>query len=69
MHESLGHGTRAEKGITPERCPEIVRLEDQIPRAGSSGASLPRSTIIAIAVGVAGGVVLVGIIVLLSMLW
>ncbi|CAK0786860.1 hypothetical protein CVIRNUC_010074 [Coccomyxa viridis] len=36
---------------------------------GSSGASLPRSTIIAIAVGVAGGVVLVGIIVLLSMLW
>ena len=37
--------------------------------AGASGASLPRSTIIAIAVAVAGGVVLVGIIVLLVLLW
>ncbi len=37
--------------------------------AGASGASLPRSTIIAIAVAVAGGVVLVGIIVLLGLLW
>ena len=37
--------------------------------AGASGASLPRSTIIAIAVAVAGGVVLIGIIVLLGLLW
>ena len=37
--------------------------------AGASGASLPRSTIIAIAVAVAGGVVLVGIIALLVLLW
>ena len=37
--------------------------------AGQSGASLPRSTIIAIAVAVAGGVVLIGIIVLLALLW
>ena len=37
--------------------------------AGQSGASLPRSTIIAIAVAVAGGVVLVGIIALLALLW
>ena len=36
---------------------------------GSSGASLPRSTIIAIAVAVAGGVVLIGIVALLTMLW
>jgi hypothetical protein len=37
--------------------------------AGESADTLPRSTIIAIAVAVAGGVVLIGIVVLLGMLW
>ena len=37
--------------------------------AGEAGDTLPRSTIIAIAVAVAGGVVLIGIVVLLGMLW
>ena len=36
--------------------------------AGQSGASLPRSTIIAIAVSVAGGVVILGILLLLVFL-
>ena len=47
----------------------LILIRRTLHNAGQSGASLPRSTIIAIAVAVAGGVVLIGIVVLLALLW